>query len=122
MQAVWIEIPVRNIERAIQFYQAVFHLSPTEVMTEEVRRTATLINTTPEGRAGISLNQTKNFEPSDQGPLIYLDAGEDLTEHLNRVEPAGGKLIEPKTSMGDAGNYATILDTEGNLLALYSYK
>ena len=121
MQAVWIEIPVKNIERALTFYQTVFKLQPTEVMMDDTRRTTTLVDTSA-GGPGISLNQTPNFEPSDKGPLVYLDTGEDLTDHLNRVEPAGGKIVEPKTSMGEAGNYATVLDTEGNLLAFYSYK
>jgi uncharacterized protein len=122
MQAVWIEIPVKDIERALKFYQAVFKLEPTEISTDEVRRTATLSNTTPEGRPGISLNQTKNFEPSNKGPLVFVDAGEDLTDHLARVESNGGKVVEGKTSMGQAGFYATIADSEGNVLALYSYK
>jgi uncharacterized protein len=122
MQAVWIEIPVNNIERALQFYQTVFDLEPTEISTDDVRRIAALVSTTPEGRVGISLNQTKNFTPSDKGTLVYLAVGEDLTHNLNRVEPAGGKIIEPKSSMGEAGNYATIRDTEGNVLALYSSK
>ncbi len=86
MQAVWIEIPVKDIERAMKFYQAVFKLEPTEIRTDEVRRTTNLSDMTQEGRPGISLNQTKNFEPSDKGPLIYVDAGEDLTDHLTRVE------------------------------------
>ncbi|MBC8162949.1 MAG: VOC family protein, partial [Roseiflexaceae bacterium] len=29
-------------------------------------------------------------------------------------------IVEAKTSMGDAGYYATFEDTEGNRLALYS--
>jgi len=122
MQAVWIEIPVKDIHRALRFYQAVFQLAPTEISTDDARRTTTLVDNTQAGGAGISLNQTSNFEPSDKGTLIYLDAGTDLTDHLNRVEPAGGRIVEPKTAMGAAGNYATIRDTEGNMLALYSYQ
>lgn len=122
MQAVWIEIPVKDMERAMQFYQVVFKLSPTEITTDAVRRTTNLVNMTPEGHPGISLNQTQNFEPSDKGTLVYLDVGADLIDHLNRVEAAGGAVIEPKTPMGDLGNYATIRDTEGNVLALYSYQ
>jgi predicted enzyme related to lactoylglutathione lyase len=121
MQAVWIEIPVKDLERAMKFYQAVFALAATEVGADEVRRTTTL-HYTPEGGPGISLNQTSNFEPSDKGTLIYLDAGEDLADHLNRVEPAGGTIVETKTSMGEAGYYAMFRDTEGNVLALYSAK
>ena len=122
MKAVWIEFPVKDIERAGRFYQAVFDLQPLEIGTDAVRRIATLADTTAAGGVGISLTQTENFEPGDKGTLVYLDAGEDLTDHLNRVEPAGGRIIAPKTSMGEAGFYATILDTEGNRLALYSYK
>ncbi|HJZ47842.1 MAG TPA: VOC family protein [Roseiflexaceae bacterium] len=122
MQAVWIEIPVKDLDRALSFYQAVFKLEPTEMSADDVRRTTTLVSTTVEGAPGISLNQTKNFEPSDKGTLVYLDVGGDLSAHLDRVETAGGKIVEPKTSMGDAGFYATFRDTEGNVLALYSYK
>lgn len=121
IQAVWIEIPVKDIERAMKFYQAVFELQPTEVMKEDVRTTTTLTDTSGGGGIGISLNQTDHFEPSDKGVLVYLNTGEDLTDHLNRIEPAGGKVVEPKTSMGVAGDYATFMDTEGNVLALYSY-
>jgi predicted enzyme related to lactoylglutathione lyase len=121
MQAVWIEIPVKDLDRAMKFYQALFNLAATEVGADDVRRTTTLYYTS-EGGPGISLNQTNNFEPSDKGTLVYLDTGEDLTEHLSRVEPAGGAVVEQKTSMGEAGYYATFRDTEGNLLALYSVK
>ena len=121
MQAVWVEIPVKDLERALAFYQAVFEFAPAETLDDGTRRTITLVNTSPEGRPGISLNQTANFEPSRTGTLVYLDTGEDLTAHLRRIEPAGGSVVEPKTSMGDAGNYATFIDSEGNLLALYSY-
>lgn len=120
MQAVWVEIPVKDIERALEFYRAVFQLEPIEISTDDVRRTAVLVDNTQAGGAGISLDQTSNFEPSDKGTLVYLDAGANLTDHLSRVEPAGGKIAERKTSMGQAGYYATIRDTEGNVLALYS--
>lgn len=122
MQVVWVEIPVQNLERAMAFYQAVFGLEPTEIAEDDARRTSTLASDMSGGKAGLSLNQTRNFEPSDKGPLIYLDAGEDLTDALGRVEPAGGKIVETKTSMGNAGYYATVIDTEGNCVALYSYK
>ncbi len=34
MQAVWIEIPVKDIHRALRFYQAVFQLAPTQATKE----------------------------------------------------------------------------------------
>lgn len=122
VQVVWVEIPVKDLERAMQFYQTVFNLSPAEISDEGVRRTATLFHDQTGTKPGFSLNQTANFEPGSKGPFLYLDAGEELSDHLSRVEPAGGKIVEAKTSMGSAGHYASILDTEGNLIALYSPK
>jgi uncharacterized protein len=119
IQAVWIEIPVKDLDRVLAFYQKVFELGTIDIGDDGVRRTCTLTNTEGNG-VGISLNQTANFEPSDKGILVYLDTGEDLADHLNRVEPAGGQVVESKTSMGGAGWYATVKDTEGNLFALYS--
>ena len=76
IQAVWVEIPVKDLERAMQFYQALFGPEATEVVTDEVRRTSTLCSGSQEGSPGISLNETKNFEPSDRGPWsIWTRAG-----------------------------------------------
>jgi len=121
IKAVWVEIPVIDIARAMKFYQTVFELSETEVVDDGVRKTATFFGGA-EGQPGISLNQTKNFTPGEKGIYVYFDAGEDLSDHLSRIEPAGGHIVEGKTSMGSAGFYASVKDTEGNLFALYSFK
>jgi hypothetical protein len=120
IDAVWVEIPVLDLDRALRFYQAVFGVAAGEVVEDGPRRTVTLTNTSDGGRPGFSLNQNAAFLPGEKGPLVYLDTGDDLTEHLGRVEPAGGTIVEGKTSMGAAGHYATFRDTEGNVLALYS--
>jgi predicted enzyme related to lactoylglutathione lyase len=116
MQAVWVEIPVEDLARAAAFYQAVFGLSVGEVNDDGTRRTVTLASPSAEGGVGISLNQTAAFLPSDKGPLVYLEAP---GEALDRVEASGGKILEGKSSMGDAGSYALILDSEGNQFALF---
>ena len=122
ISAVWVEIPVKDIERAMKFYQAVFQLEASKISNDGVRRTVTLNGGSADGKSGISLNQTKNFDPSDKGILVYFDTGEDLIPHLNRVQPAGGRIMAGKTSMGAAGYFASVLDSEGNLIALYSVK
>ncbi len=119
LRPVWIEIPVRDIERALKFYGTLFGVEG-HISDDGVRRTVTLMYD-EESKVGISINQTANFEPGDKGVFIYLDAGDDLDRCLPLVEPAGGKILAQKTSMGQAGCYATIQDTEGNTLALYSY-
>jgi predicted enzyme related to lactoylglutathione lyase len=116
MQAVWVEIPVSDMERATAFYRAIFGSPAGEVTDDGTRRTLTLTNPSAEGGVGISLNQTAGFLPSDRGPLIYVGAHADA---LEQVEASGGKVVEGKTAMGDAGSYALILDSEGNQLALF---
>jgi predicted enzyme related to lactoylglutathione lyase len=42
---------------------------------------------------------------------------------LDRTVQAGGKIIVPKTLIGeDTGYYAFIVDTEGNRVALHSVR
>ena len=66
--------------------------------------------------------QGPNYEPTDKGTIIYLNGGEDLQPALERVAKAGGKIILPKTSLGQNGFMAHFLDTEGNKMGLYSKK
>lgn len=120
LSVVWIEVPVKDFDRALKFYHAVFELAPSEILDDGVRRTTTLFNASDNGAPGFSLNQTANFEPSDKGPLVYLYLGDDLAPILDRVTANGGAVVEGKTAMGSAGFYATIRDSEGNLLALYA--
>ncbi len=117
---VWVEIPVKNLERAQRFYETVFQISESEIVEEGERRTVTFFGGSAEGAAGFSLNEIDGFEPSDKGTFIYLDAGHDLSGHLSRVEPAGGEIVAAKTSMGAMGFFASFLDTERNLIGLYS--
>ncbi len=122
VQVIWVEIPVKDIKRALKFYQAVFELGDISIEDDGERQTAILFYDEALAKAGISLNQTANFEPSDKGLYVYFDCGEDLTPTLNRVEGAGGQRVTDKISMGGAGHYASVIDTEGNLIGLYSTK
>ena len=51
-----------------------------------------------------------------------MDGGEDLSVPLARVEKAGGKILLPKTAIGENGFMAHFLDTEGNKIAFHSMK
>ena len=61
--------------------------------------------------------------PSEVGPLVYLNAGEDLNNVLSKVNEAGGRVVMGKTFLGEsAGYFALFIDSEGNRLALHSQK
>jgi predicted enzyme related to lactoylglutathione lyase len=122
IQPVWIELPVKDITRALQFYKTVFQLGDIEIADDGTRKTATLVSTGEGGSPGISLTQVAGFNPSDKsGVWLYLSGGDDFGGHAERIKQAGGTLVDEKVSMGEAGSYTSFLDTEGNLLALYTY-
>lgn len=116
-KTVWVEIPVSDIERAAKFYGQLLE-KEFEIADDSVRKTVILADGSD--GAGVSLNQSANFEPGEKGPLIYIQAADDLNTMLSRAEASGAKVLIPKTSMGASGFFATFRDSEGNSIALYS--
>ena len=118
--AVWFEIPVNDFERARKFYNEIMKAEiKSEKMGEEMMGFFQMEGYNNNG----AIVKFKEFEPSDKGVLVYLNGGEDLNEILNRVEPAGGKIVRPKTLISEKiGYYALFLDTEGNRIGLHSMK
>lgn len=51
--------------------------------------------------------------------LVYFGV-EDCTIEEAQVEAAGGKVVNPKMSIGKYGFVSVCMDTEGNLLGLSS--
>jgi predicted enzyme related to lactoylglutathione lyase len=64
------------------------------------------------------------YKPSPDGVLIYFTAfSGDLAVELSRVEPAGGKVLQPKKLISNEYGYMGLfLDTEGNRIAVHSRK
>ena len=62
------------------------------------------------------------YKPStSDGPLIYLNGNPDVQIILDRVVPAGGKVLVPKTQISpEYGYMAVMMDTEGNRIGLHS--
>jgi len=118
--AVWFEIPVTDMDRAAAFYS---ELMGYEIKVEEMFGSKMGFFPMEDVPMSGALTYTEDAKPGADGVLIYLNGGEDLSEMLARVEPAGGKVIVPKSKISDdIGFYATFIDTEGNKLALHSRK
>jgi predicted enzyme related to lactoylglutathione lyase len=116
---IWIEIPVRDIERARGFYEGVFALKGGETRDDGERLTVQLYSGDDNGRPGISLTQHPEFHPCDRGLYVYFDCGTDMNGHMERVTAHGGTLMTGRVSMGQVGSYCTVKDTEGNVFGLY---
>ena len=117
----WFEIPAANFERAKKFYETILNIKITE-MPFPHGKYGMLPFDMQKGGVGGGIMQSEGFNPSPEGALVYLNGGEDLSLPLSKVEGAGGKIIVPKTSIGQNGFMAHILDTEGNKVALHSMK
>jgi hypothetical protein len=53
--------------------------------------------------------------------LVYF-MSQDCTTEESRIVGAGGKIQQPKTSIGPYGFISMLIDTEGNTFGLHSRK
>ncbi len=117
----WFEIPVKNFEKAKSFYEAIFK---AEMQVVEMKDMGALMAFFPadaeNNGVGGSIISSPGHEPSQQGSLIYLNGGDDLSVPLARAEKAGAQVILPKTSIGEHGFVAQFIDPEGNRVAFHS--
>ncbi len=113
----WFEIPVTDMDRAQKFYETVLD------QKLDVRDFGNFVmawfssNPTQPGSGG-TLIKAESYVPSHEGSLIYFGVAE-INDVLPRVEPAGGKVLNPKTSIGEYGHVAHFEDTEGNRVAFH---
>jgi len=119
----WFEIPVSDFDRAKKFYETVFDFQMPENMMGPARMGFLLYDFQNGGRGGAIVHNPEFYTPSANGSLIYLNCEPDLQVNLEKVESAGGKILTPKTHIGqNLGFWALILDTEGNRIAFHSMK
>lgn len=118
----WFEIPTTDIDRAQKFYETIFAIKMGVMDLQQIKMRLFPLDNPMDGVGG-TLVQTEGFHiPSaTDGPLIYLNGNPDLQIILDRIEPAGGKILVPKREISpEYGFMAVFLDTEGNRIALHN--
>ncbi len=116
-QIVWFDIPAKNLERAIRFYS---HVLGITIKLEEFSGWRMGVFSHTDGQISGCIVETKDHQASNHGPLLYFNANGRLDDAISQVEKHEGKVIEPKHSIGEWGFRATLLDSEGNRVALHS--
>ena len=118
----WFEIPVKDMERAIKFYETVFTVKLVRQKLGQLDMAWFPWVETGKGSAGSLVHAPDFYQPSHDGILVYFTAHSgDVNNELSRVEKAGGKVLQKKTLITkELGHYAILLDTEGNRIALHS--
>lgn len=130
------ELPVGDIGRAQEFYREAFGWyigplpglpstahSPAE-QTEIHQRAILEAIPTPVDENGFPVEPgmvtgiLSQRVPEVCSPTIIVEVG-DIDEALRRVHACGGTTIMGRHEAGEAGSYAYIADTEGNVLCLW---
>jgi len=114
----YFEIPVLDLDRAVDFYAAVFGFA-FEPMQIDGRDMALLPHA--EGAHGISgaLVKGDSYLPGDEGARVYFTVA-DIVPVLARAVDAGGRVLQGETAIGNIARVAEIADSEGNCVALYA--
>jgi predicted enzyme related to lactoylglutathione lyase len=116
---VYFEIPVNDMERAINFYKAVFHVNFEK---ETIDNNEMALFPFSGEYAGVSgaLARGEIYKPTKEGVVIYFKT-ENIDETLKLARSNGGQILYPKTDNG-IGLVAELEDSEGNRIALYQTK
>jgi predicted enzyme related to lactoylglutathione lyase len=115
----FLEIVASDIERAKEFYEKVLNL---ELFPNEMPEYKMYMFGSPDkiGASGAIIEDLFN-KPSLDGTVPYFSSI-DISVELKKVEALGGKILIDKTSIGEFGFFAHIIDSEGNRIGLHSFK
>ena len=122
-KVAWFEIPVRDMDRAAQFYETVFDISIKKVDMGDLQMGWFPEDSEKPGANGSLMYHSEFYFPDEnKGALIYFTS-EDLALELGRVQGAGGKVLVDKRQISpDNGYMGVFVDSEGNRIALHSKK
>ncbi len=113
----WFEIPAYNHYRSVGFYNYIYGIEITSVEINGISMGFFPV----ENGIGGAIVTGQGCVPSETGPLIYLNGGEDLNNVLSKVNYAGGRVTMEKTFISETtGYFALFIDSEGNRMALHS--
>ena len=114
-RAVWFDIPVAELDRAVRFYQAVLGVG---VKKENFGGSSIGVIEHKDGNGGCLVPE--QAEIAAGGILVYMNVDGRIRDAVQKVVPHGGTVIEQVQSIGPHGFRAVVLDSEGNRIALHS--
>ena len=112
----YLEIPVSNIERAVDFYEFVFGVELERVVVDgyEMAHFPTL----GDGKgADVTLAQGDVYIPSKTGAIIYFHVP-DIDAVMIRAAERGAETLYAKKEVAPGTWVAELEDSEGNRVAL----
>jgi hypothetical protein len=125
-KVIFFEIPVDNQTRAREFYGAVFGWKMNEIPEMHYTQVGTVaadrlgVRGIPKEPRAINGGMVERRRELVQTPVIYVSV-ENIEQAVATIEKNGGKVVKPKTPVGNFGFAAYFEDTEGNVLGLWQF-
>ena len=114
----WYEIPASDFDRSVRFYETVLGV---KIHAQDMNGMKMGFMPQEPDAVGGAIMAGPGQIPGASGVTIYFKGGADLSKVLAKVEPAGGKIIMPKTLISQQiGHIALFHDSEGNRIGLHS--
>jgi len=124
-KVIFFEIPVDNLARARRFYRTVFDWKMNEIPEMHYTQVGTVeadtlgVRGTPKEPGAINGGMLERRD-SVKSPVIYISV-KNIDEAAATIEQSGGKVIQPRTPVGNFGFAAYFRDTEGNVVGLWQF-
>ena len=109
----WVEIPVTDFERAVDFYKNLL-----DIEFNIVEGNGEKMACFPGGEG--SLSYSKGFNPGTDGALVSFSVN-DIASSFEMIKSNGGEILQDLTKIEaeNRGHFAIIKDCEGNKIGLY---
>jgi predicted enzyme related to lactoylglutathione lyase len=114
-RAVWFDVPVADLDRAIRFYAAVLAIN---VHREKFEQFDFAVLEHEQGNGGCLIPDAGAV--SRGGILVYFNTDGRIRDAVAEVEKNGGQVLKDTHAIGPHGYRAIVLDSEGNRIALHS--
>lgn len=118
----WFEMPADDIDRASGFYNKVFGWRTPPMGSEGVYALTTAADDdgNPMEAGGINGGIHRRAGDADAGPVVNISV-DDIDATLEQVVAAGGRVIQPRSTVEFGLTTALFADTEGNVLGIYRF-
>lgn len=115
----WFEIYVDDLPRAVKFYETVLgtKLEKLDAPMPELEMMAFPLAEVP-GASG-AICRMDGVKGGGGSTMVYFSC-DDCGVEASRIEAAGGKLQQPKNSIGPYGYMAIGVDPDGNRFGLHT--
>jgi predicted enzyme related to lactoylglutathione lyase len=114
----WFEIYVQNMNRAKAFYESVFGVQLSKLDSPGIEIWAFPMQPDRYGAPG-ALVRMPGFLSGNTSVIVYFSCADCAVEEAKAAN-AGGKVVKPKSSIGQYGYISLVTDTEGNMIGLHS--